>query len=179
MTKTISVDFDSVLADTMVTWTNEYNRLNGTKVSKEDITHWDIGIVLPLTALEISDLFNYIWQNCWMEIPPSELGLSETIEKIHRKGYRISILTKRERSTVAYVAKWLDYHEIYSDDLVFLYDGFPKADYQFDLLIDDAPGNIVDISPPKIGVLFNQPWNKEFDWPLRVNSLSEAERNVL
>ena len=179
MTKTISIDFDSVLADTMITWTNEYNRLNDANITKEDIIHWDIGMVLPLNALEISELFNYVWQNRWKDIPPCEPGLSETIDKIHRKGYRISILTRRDRPTVAYVANWLDYHEIYSDDLVFLYDGFPKADYHFDLLIDDAPGNIVDVSLPKIGILFNQPWNRNFDWPLRVNTLKEAEINVL
>jgi len=61
-------------------------------------------MILPLSAEEISKIFNYVWQHCWQEIPPSEPGQSEIIKRIHRRGYRISILTKRERSTAAYVA---------------------------------------------------------------------------
>jgi 5'(3')-deoxyribonucleotidase len=178
-TKTLSIDFDSVLADTMIVWTKEYNKLKHTNVTKSEITYWNIGMILPLSADEISTMFNYVWQYCWRDIPPSEAGQSEIIKRIRRRGYRISILTKRERPTVAYVAKWLDYHEIYSDDLIFIYDSTPKAEYAFDILIDDAPSNLVDINPPKIGILFNQPWNKDFNWPLRVNTLREVEQLLL
>lgn len=174
--KTISIDFDSVLADTMVVWTNQYNKLKNTKISKDDIRYWDIGMILPLSANEISSMFNYVWRYCWRDIPPSEPGLGEIMKRIHHKGYRISILTKRERPTVAYVAKWLDYHEIYSDDLIFVFDDTSKEEYHFDILVDDAPSNLVNIAPPKIGILFNQPWNKEFNWPLRINSLKEVEQ---
>ena len=178
-TKTLSIDFDSVLADTMIAWTKEYNKLKNTNITKSEITYWNIGMILPLSADEISTMFNYVWQYCWQDIPPSEPGLSEIIKRIHRRGYRISVLTKRERPTVAYVAKWLDYHDIYSDDLIFIYDNRPKAEYPFDILIDDAPSNLVDITPPKVGILFNQPWNKDFNWPLRVNTLREVEQILL
>ncbi|MDF2767712.1 MAG: hypothetical protein K0S91_547 [Nitrososphaeraceae archaeon] len=81
-----------------------------------------------------------------------------------------------KRPTVAYVAKWLDFHDVYSDDLLFIYDSTPKAEYPFDILIDDAPKNLIDVTPPKSAILFNQPWNRDFDWPVRVNSLSDAEK---
>lgn len=178
-TKTLSIDFDSVLADTMIAWTKEYNKLKNTNITKSEITYWNIGMILPLSADEISTMFNYVWQHCWRNIPPSEPGQSEIIKRIRRRGYRISILTKRERSTIAYVARWLDYHDIYSDDLIFIYDNRPKAEYPFDILIDDAPSNLVDITPPKVGILFNQPWNKDFNWPLRVNTLREVEQILL
>jgi 5'(3')-deoxyribonucleotidase len=178
-TKALSIDFDSVLADTMIAWTKEYNKLKNTNITKSEITYWNIGMILPLSTDEISTMFNYVWQYCWQDIPPSEPGLSEIIKRIHRRGYRISVLTKRERPTVAYVAKWLDYHDIYSDDLIFIYDNRPKAEYPFDILIDDAPSNLVEITPPKVGILFNQPWNKDFNWPLRVNSLREVEQILL
>jgi 5'(3')-deoxyribonucleotidase len=32
-TKSLSIDFDSVLADTMIAWTREYNKLKHTKES--------------------------------------------------------------------------------------------------------------------------------------------------
>ena len=105
--------------------------------------------------------------------------LGETIKRIHRRGYRISIITRRERSTVTYVAKWLDYHDIYCDDLIFIYDNTPKAEYPFDILVDDAPINIIDIVSPKVGILFNQPWNMDFKWPIRINSLKEAEEKII
>jgi uncharacterized protein len=178
-TKTLSIDFDSVLADTMITWTNEYNKLKNTNITKSEITYWNIGMILPLSADEISTMFIYVWQHCWRNIPPSEPGQSEIIKRMRRRGYRISILTKRERPTIAYVAKWLDYHDIYSDDLIFIYDNRPKAEYPFDILIDDAPSNLVEITPPKVGILFNQPWNKDFNWPLRVNTLREVEQILL
>jgi 5'(3')-deoxyribonucleotidase len=178
-TKTLSIDFDSVLADTMIAWTKEYNKLKHTNITKSEITYWNIGMILPLSADEISTMFNYVWQNCWRDIPPSEPGQGEIIKRIRRRGYRISILTKRERPTVAYVAKWLDYHDIYSDDLIFIHDNTPKAEYAFDILIDDAPSNLVEITPPKVGILFNQPWNKDFSWPLRANTLREVEEIML
>ena len=133
--KTLSIDFDSVLADTMIAWTKEYNKLKHTNITKDEITYWNIGMILPLSADEISTMFNYVWQYCWRDIPPSEPGQGEIIKRIRRRGYRISILTKRERLTVAYVAKWLDYHDIYSDDLIFIYDNTPKTEYASDILI--------------------------------------------
>src|SRR5689334_6110002 len=177
--KTLAIDFDSVLADTMVVWTAVYNRLNHTNITKNQITFWDIGKILPMLPDEISMMFSNVWRYHWRNIPPTEQKLGETTKRIHRRGYRISIITRRERSTVAYVAKWLDYHDIYCDDLIFIYDNTPKAEYPFDILVDDAPINIIDIVSPKVGILFNQPWNMDFNWPIRVNSLKEAEEKII
>ena len=69
--------------------------------------------------------------------------VAKIVKQIHKKGYRISILTKRERETVPYVANWLDYYDIFSDDLIFVYDATPKAMYQFDILVNDAPINLI------------------------------------
>ncbi len=38
-------------------------------------------MILPLSAEEISKIFNYVWQHCWQKIPPSEPGQSEIIKK--------------------------------------------------------------------------------------------------
>jgi 5'(3')-deoxyribonucleotidase len=165
-----------VLADTLVVWTDEYNIRTGTQVTKPEITSWDISTILPISPSEISDIFNFIWKYRWAEIPPTERKLSEVTRNIHRKGYRISILTKRERVTVSYVSKWLDLYDIFSDDLMFVYDDLPKSSYLFDIIIDDAPSNLVDLVSPMTGILFEQPWNRNFHWPLRVSSLTEAEQ---
>ena len=174
--KTIAIDVDSVLADVMIVWTDEYNQRSKTHLTKKEIVRWDIPTVLPITPDEVYKYFTYIWRHRWREIPPTEPMIGDVTERIHRKGYRISIITKRERPTVPYVAMWLDLHRVYADELIFIYDGVPKASYPFEVLIDDAPKNLVDIVAPKSAILFNQPWNKDFDWPVRVDSLSEAEK---
>ncbi|MPZ06500.1 MAG: hypothetical protein GEU26_08795 [Nitrososphaeraceae archaeon] len=163
----------------MITWLEEYNRRSSTNITKNDITHWDISKALWISVDEISRTFNYIWKYRWQNIPPTEPNLNITTREIHKKGYRISILTKRYRSSVKYVAEWLDTHDIYCDDLIFIFDGTPKAKYSFDVLIDDAPINLIDVASPKSAILVNQPWNKDFDWPVRVDSLKEAEQRLL
>ena len=161
-TKTLSIDLDSVLADTMIAWTMEYNKLKHTNITKSEITYWDIGMILPLSAEEISKIFNYVWQHCWRDIPPSEPGQSEIIKRIHRRGYRISILTKRERPTATCTLR---------NDLIimifiltiFLYDNTPKAEYPFDILIDDADSIAnKNIFNKLDGAFLRHNWNPEF-----------------
>lgn len=174
--KTVGIDVDSVLADVMPVWVDEYNRRKNAKITKQDITRWDIPTVLPITPDEVYQYFSHVWKRRWQEIPPTEANVGAVTRRLHKKGYRISIITKRERPTVAYVAKWLDMHDVYADDLLFIYDAVPKASYPFDVLIDDAPKNLIDITAPKSAILFDQPWNRDFHWPVRVSTLSEAEK---
>jgi 5'(3')-deoxyribonucleotidase len=178
-TKTFALDFDSVLADTMVIWVKEYNERHHTNITKNDISEWDISKILPIPPDEIAELFNYVWEYHWKEIPPCEPNQNNTIKNIHECGFRISILTRRERPTVSYVANWLDHHNIFSDDLIFVYDAMPKSEYPFDFILDDSPTNLIDITAPKIGILFEQPWNKDFQWPLRIKSLEDVTSIIL
>jgi hypothetical protein len=55
----------------------------------------------------------------------------------------------------------------------------PKSEYPFDFILDDSPINLIDITAPKIGILFDQPWNKDFQWPFRIRSLQSAPGIVL
>lgn len=174
--RTVAIDVDSVLADVMLVWSQEYNKRKSKSITKNDITAWDIPTILPISPDEVYRYFSYVWKFRWREIPSTEPNIGEITKRIHRKGYRISILTKRERPTAAYVAKWLDLHKVYADELLFIYDAVPKANYPFDILIDDAPKNLIDVIAPKSAILFNQPWNRKFEWSVRVDSLSEAEK---
>ena len=174
--KTIAIDVDSVLADVMLIWADEYSKRNKVRVTKKEILSWDISTVLPITPNRIYRYFNHVWKYRWREIPPTEPDIGDVIERLRHKGYRISIITKRERPTAPFVAMWLDRHRIHADELLFVFDSVSKANHPFDVLIDDAPLNFADIIAPKSAILFNQPWNKDFDWPKRINMLSEAEK---
>lgn len=173
MKKTLAIDLDSVLADVVVTWVNEYNRLKDSNIVKEDIVAWDIHTLLPITETESNSLFSEIWISRWRDIPPTQNSLEKIIERLKMQNYRISILTRRDRKTIPYVYNWLETNHIDYDDLICVFDSNPKSIYPFDILIDDAPQNIVDIKYPKKGILFDQPWNRSFKWPIRINRLSD------
>ena len=99
-TKTFAIDFDSVLADTMIIWTEEdVTRPKHTNITKSQITAWDIDKVLSLSPEEVLRMFNYVWRNRWHDIPPSGPRLDEITKRIHCRGYRIPILTKREANS--------------------------------------------------------------------------------
>jgi 5'(3')-deoxyribonucleotidase len=172
--KKLAIDLDSVLADTMVIWAEEYNKRNNSNITKDNIISWDISKILDISITEVSDIFSYIWDKRWLDIPSTESSIGNIVTSLHDKGFRISILTKRYRSSVTNVIKWLDFHKIHCDDLLFVYDDTPKTDYPFDILVDDAPINFSHLVHPRVGVLFNQPWNKNFSWPVRIDTLSEV-----
>jgi len=171
--RTLAIDLDSVLADTMIIWAEEFNKRNNSSITKDNITSWDISKIFDISITEVSDIFTYIWDKRWEDIPSTEPSIGQIVSNLHNKGFRISILTKRYRSSVSNVINWLDLHKIHCDDLLFVYDDTPKTDYPFDILVDDAPINFSYLADPRIGILFNQPWNKNFSWPVRIDTLSQ------
>ena len=72
MNKTLAIDLDSVLADVVVTWVNEYNRLKDSNIVKEDIVVWDIHTLLPITETESNLLFSDVLIYRWRDIPPTQ-----------------------------------------------------------------------------------------------------------
>jgi 5'(3')-deoxyribonucleotidase len=173
MVKTLAIDLDSVLADTMLLWADEYNRRKHANIRKNDIISWELPDVFNMPVEEISQIFTHIWDRRWKEIPPTEPDIANTTYVLHQRGYRISILTKRFRPSVVNVAKWLDLYEVYCDDLLFVYDDRPKGEYPFDILVDDAPINLMNIRRPRKGILYSQPWNTDFVWPDRISKLTQ------
>jgi 5'(3')-deoxyribonucleotidase len=176
--KTLAIDLDSVLADTMVLWAEEFNKRKKTSIVKDDIVSWELSETFNIPVKEISQIFTDIWQLRWDEIPPTEPDISYTTKVLHQNGYRISILTKRFRPSVANVAKWLDLYDVYCDDLLFIYDDRPKGEYPFDILVDDAPVNLMHIRTPRKGILYNQPWNRDFIWPTRISKLIQLKNLI-
>ena len=171
--KTIAIDLDSVLADVMHIWIDEYNLIYNTTIIKQDIVEWDIHKILPLSNKNVNDIFVKVWKQRWKDIPPTSGDISLVIRLLKNAGYRISIITKRERATISYVSFWLDLHNIYFDEIVFIFDNIPKSCHPFFLLIDDSPINAMEISYPKHIVIFDQPWNKTLTNYPRIKKLNE------
>jgi len=171
--KTIALDLDSVLADVMQIWIEEYNIIFKTSIKKEDICEWHIHNVLPLSEKSAQDLFIHVWKNRWKDIPPTCDDISAVTNLLQKAGYRISIITKRDRATMSFVSLWLDLYDIYFNDIIFIFDNTSKAYYPFFLLVYDSPINAVEILLPRRIIIFDQPWNKSLiDYP-RIHALNE------
>jgi hypothetical protein len=92
---------------------------------------------------------------------------------LQKAGYRISIITKRDRATMSFVSLWLDLNNVYFNDIIFIFDNASKACYPFFLLVDDSPINAIEIVLPRRIIIFDQPWNKSLlNYP-RIHALNE------
>ena len=74
--RTIALDLDSVIADVMHTWIEEYNAIFNTSIKKQDIIEWDIHKILPQSEEYLQNLFNHVWKNRWKDIPPTSSDIS-------------------------------------------------------------------------------------------------------
>ncbi|MBA3750273.1 MAG: hypothetical protein H0X03_05165 [Nitrosopumilus sp.] len=171
--KTIALDLDSVLADVMYIWLEEYNIKFNTAIKKQDISGWHLHNILPISEKDIHNLFINVWKNRWKDIPPTSNDISMVTNLIQKSGFRVSIITKRDRATMSFVANWLDLYNIYFNDIVFIFDNTSKACYPFFLLVDDSPINAVEILYPKRIIIFDQPWNKNLINFPRISKLNE------
>ncbi len=171
--RTIALDLDSVLADVMLIWLEEYNIKFNTAIKKQDLFQWHLHNILPLPEKYIQDLFTQVWKNRWKDIPPTNSDLSIVTSLLQKAGFRISIITKRDRSTMSFVAHWLDLYNIYFNDVIFIFDNTSKTCYPFFLLVDDSPINAVEVLYPRRIVIFDQPWNKTLINYPRIRKLNE------
>ena len=71
---TIALDLDSVLADVMQIWLEEYNAIFNSKIKKRDISDWHIHNILSISKQQITDLFIMVWKKRWQDIPRSACG---------------------------------------------------------------------------------------------------------
>lgn len=193
----VTLDVDSVLADIMVSWCQEYNRRRYKEIQqgkayplfKSDITMWDIHHQHPIEEPEIYDIFHVVWTQHWQDIPPTEPNIGEVVNDIIKKGHRVSIVTARKRLSIPTFMQWLFKHNIPYHDLTIIEDNRPKSDFPFDILLDDGIHNVTHLVPlpviddapipQKIGVLMSQPWNLNEDHPYRAVSVSEFSRLYL
>ena len=174
--KTIALDLDSVLADVMQVWLEEYNIMFQSNFTKDDISDWHIYNVLPISKEEISDLFIRVWKNRWQDIPPTSNDVAEVTDQLISQGFRVSIITKRERVTIPFVSYWLDLYKVSFSEIVFIFDDVSKNHFPFFLLVDDSPINAKEILSPKKIIIFDQPWNRSLVSYDRIYKLNQLIR---
>jgi len=104
--------------------------------------------------------YGHMWQGC-------RIGL----QALHKAGHKLSVVTHRPENAVNDTLDWiaLYFKNIPLSGVSILSGGEPKTDVDWDLLIDDKPENIMDaLKANRLGLLFDQPWNQDYDAPARV-----------
>ena len=66
-----------------------------------------------------------------------------------------------------------NYHNIFLNDVIFIFDNISKLHYPFFLLVDDSPMTIKEILKPKRIIIFDQPWNQFLNGYPRLSQLNE------
>ena len=170
----VGIDFDGTLCKSQEILLQIWNKRHGANIKIEQITGWDMEKVLGITNSELLKLFEEVWTD-YENLPPTEPDIAKVVNKIRDHGNRrISIISKRTRAGAIPMIQWLNYNHVPYDDIIMAFDSRTKAEFPFSVLIDDATQYIQDIQYPRVGILFSQPWNKSFQYHLRINNLSES-----
>lgn len=103
-------------------------------------------------------------------------GAAETISQLAKDGWNIFICTARTKSTEAITIDQLSEYGIYYDELIFTKDKVQYAN-RLDAFIDDNGNTATAMAEAGItSILFDHPWNKTFNVPLRIHSWNGVEK---
>lgn len=166
---------DNVLADTTNCWCKKASEYLGIKVSKEDIKCDKIVGSVSMSASEVYRLQDEVWQE-WQELPTTEDGIPQLTSKLKKSGHKIVIATCRPSRSAHLVVKWLRKTGITYDSFHSLGPYRSKAELDCDVLVDDAPQQIIRmVERGKEGLLYTQPWNASLKIPkaIKIDRLAE------
>src|SRR2546426_8697894 len=100
----VAVDVDGVLAETMESWIQTFNKLHGTRFKLKDIDSWASRIKFGISKDEFYRILEGTWEN-WIDIPPTEPALAINVHRA--EGYGIlDIVNGRSQRTVPAVKQW-------------------------------------------------------------------------
>ncbi|HUB92842.1 MAG TPA: hypothetical protein VL945_02675 [Candidatus Saccharimonadales bacterium] len=159
--KTLGIDVDGVLADTVSGFLRETEARFGIKKVKEDITKYSAWDLFGMSKKDFDEMFRLVWEN------PEELGIEDRdipaiLDNLHGK-FRIYITTaaagSRER-----IEWWLNENRIPYDRLLhFTANAEKHKAPDVDIYIDDYYGVVENaIACGKTGIMLRQPWNDDF-----------------
>lgn len=92
-------------------------------------------------------------------------GAVEAMQRLASEGHHLIVATARHEDSTDATAAWLDQHDIPFDEIRHLENG-QKQRLDVDVLVDDYPENVTSFADAGgVGILFEQPWNSDFDPP--------------
>jgi 5'-nucleotidase len=165
----IAVDIDGVIADLLTRWLHEYNRDYQDVLQPSDIVGWDTHLfVKPECGTKIYDYIKRA--SIYKRVKPIE-GALEAINKLREYGFRILFVTAFEPKFSYAKFDWLNKwgFNVLKNDYIECGD---KSLIIANALIDDNYNNI--ISFPETGILFDAPYNKQYDYKTRVKGWNQV-----
>lgn len=156
----LSIDLDSVLADTMSLYCKLWNGEHGTKLTKADLKTWDLTTSFNVSKEESYEYFVKVWCN-WWQLKPTEYRIGDKIRRLEAMGHDPWIITSQQIATRRNILAWLEENDIPHKQLCFI-EGMPrKAAFPMDIYVDDYPTLMEHLPANRMHFLYTQPWNIE------------------
>jgi 5'(3')-deoxyribonucleotidase len=158
--KTIAVDVDNVLAYTNGMFVKIWNNRLDKQISLNQIKDPKIVGSVRADPKFVISILDEVWEN-WTNLPLIEPDAAETCMKLRNLCGRVIIATSRPKRSIDQVKSWLNFKRIKYDEFISIDYAGSKTALPADILIDDDTGNIGYFADnDRIGILYDQPWNK-------------------
>jgi 5'(3')-deoxyribonucleotidase len=171
----IAVDLDDVTVDFFQGNIDAMYREFGVLLLKEDVLTWDDNPVklFPWKDYGYKSWWEWLRDRDWLWATfPAVPGAMGGIHALRAKGHYVECLTSKpdwaERQVWAWLTKW---KPAFQQVTLAKLDEPKHTLSQADILIDDKFSNItdwVDSAEDRLGILFDQPWNRFEQLPERV-----------
>lgn len=162
----VAVDVDDVVADLTGAWVKKYNRKYRDNLQREAITDWNVSkFVVPECGEKVFEYFES--KTLYNSIKP----VKDSLEGVNllKTLSRVIFVTCPTIGTAGRKYLWLKEHG-YIDDLTDYIEAKDKSLVKYTYIIDDKYDNV---KHNNLNLLFNQPWNRKYSYPNRVNSWRE------
>ncbi|MEM0149582.1 MAG: hypothetical protein QXW10_01660 [Candidatus Micrarchaeaceae archaeon] len=161
--RTLCVDIDGTVADTVSNWLRIANFEYGIGKSKTDISEYDMSRATGMPADAILSIFRRVWDD-YPSIMPVDKYASAVLGKLHRV-YKIEIVTATVGQDEA-VKAWLKLNNVLYDEFIHVNSEASKVNVAGDVYIDDNPITAKALAEKeKYVIMIKQNWNKCYDVP--------------
>lgn len=162
--KTIIVDVDDVILDMVPSWLKKYNLECDDDLNLDDIWNWNIRDFIK--PEHVARFFDYLDDpELYAHMPPIP-GAMTAIEILKQK-YIVIFATANSNPGQKYRLYELEFLDgamhVVAEHKQYL---------RGDVIIDDKPETIKNF--PGFAIVFDRPWNRDFDWPFRAHNWGEA-----
>jgi 5'(3')-deoxyribonucleotidase len=158
MIKSIAIDVDNVLADSIGSWCGKARRL-GYNITKNEIKSHKIVGSVPIDPREVFRIQDEVWTD-WQSVRPLEVSISNTVSKIMQMQIKVTVVTSGPLRHLPGIENWLRTWKIPFDQFRCLGPRKNKSLLRAEALVDDAPESIeAFVRTERTGFLYAQPWN--------------------
>lgn len=177
----IKIDIDGVLRNILDTMCRIYNEDFCTTIKEEDVKkyHVDEAFTLIKERIGISGV-EYFFDDNGFRIfrcsRPYE-GVRDAMKKLHEMGHKIIIVSfQRSHENRIDTLEWLNSNNIYYDDICFTKD---KDIVKGDIMVDDNPEFLYQLTDNCQPVLIDMPYNKECHSFVRYNTFIDFVNSLV